>query len=175
MTPKRSSSKSPGSRPTSSTMRAYSASVRPTRAARSAPARFILPPFEFLDHGLQDEHAVGPAQQLLRRPLGMWHHAGHIALLVDNARNVRDRAIWIVLLVHRAVRCAIAKDHLPPLFHDSQRRCVHGIVAIAMSNRQPEHLPGPAAARERSVHILDAHRHGVTEKGQVAVAQQGAR
>src|SRR5450756_760654 len=79
MTPKRSSSRSPGSRPTSSTMRTYSASVRPTRAARSAPGSFMLPPFEFLDHGLQDEQAVGPTKQLLRRPLGMRHHAGHIA------------------------------------------------------------------------------------------------
>src|SRR5450830_621124 len=175
MTPKRASSKSSGSRPTSSTMHAYSASVRPTRAARSAPGSFILPPFEFLDHGLQDEQAVGSTQQLLRRPLGMRHHAGHIALSVDDARDVRDRAVWIVLLVHRTVRSAIAKDHLPLLFHDSQRRCVDSIVAIAVSNGQPEHLPGLAAACEHSVRILDAHRYGVAEKGQVTVAQQGAR
>src|SRR5450830_635182 len=175
MTPKRSSSRSPGSRPTSSTIRAYSASVRPTRAARSTPGSFMLPPFEFLDHGLQNEQAVGPAQQLLRRPLGMWHHAGHITLPVDDARNVRDRTVWIVLLVHRAVRGAVAKDHLSLLLHNSQRRCVHGIVTIAMSNGQPEHLPSLAAACEHSVRILDAHRYGVAEKGQVTVAQQGAR
>src|SRR6266571_9374974 len=95
-------------------IRSYSSAVNPRPRARSsvtfgsAPVnpspRLALEEGAVLDEAaeerVEDQQSVGAAHRRLRGALRMWHESQHGPLLVDDARDVPDRAVGVRGLGH---------------------------------------------------------------------------
>src|SRR5271165_5300637 len=93
MAPNMPNSKSLGSRPSKSRMRAYSAGVMPM--ARNAGNERVLLLMHGLDQGAKDHQPVCSSQEGITGALWVRHQRKHIAPRIPQAGDTGDRAVRI--------------------------------------------------------------------------------
>src|SRR5450759_3260933 len=98
---------------------------------------------------------IGAAERGLGTALRMRHHAQHVAACVDDAGDVMSRPVWVGAVRHAAARVTVAKDHLSTLLESRKRRGIGEVVALAMADRDAQHLTLGALRGERKVGALD--------------------
>ena len=86
----------------------------------------------------------------------MGHQAEDIAGVVDDPRDVVERAVGVGLRCDRAVFRAETEDDLVPGLQLGERRLVRIVVAFTVGDRQGQHLAWLAASGKGCVCILDA-------------------
>ena len=128
------------------------------RLAMSSPTphhlQLLLVPLQRLQHRQENQPPVVIAQHIFRAALRMRHHAEHIALCVDDSRNVIQRAVRIRFRRYLAIRPAIAEHDLRVRLHRRERDRIGIVIAVCMGNRNLQHLPGLTASREYCRSIL---------------------
>ena len=123
---------------------------------------------------IEDHEAVDAAEERLARALGMRHHADDVARLVAEAGDGVDRSVRIPRIVQPPVGIGVAKDHLAVRFELAQQFRRREVVALAVADRNPQHLADAGRRRERRVDLLDADVHVLAAVLQPAVAQHRA-
>src|SRR5947209_1447803 len=84
---------------------------------------------EGLDNTFEQRLAVGAAEHRLGGVLRMRHQPHHRLGLVEDARDVADRAVGIAGAIDRAIRRAVAEGDLAAVFEALQRVVVGEVVA----------------------------------------------
>ena len=118
-----------------------------------------------LQHRLEDDQPVGGAHQRLGGALGMGHHAHHVALAVEHAGDVAQRAVGVV---------DVAEGDAVLGFEFVERALVGDVAAFAVGDRQAQHLVllrGGGVGR-----VGGAHREAqfAADELQAAIADQRA-
>src|SRR6266542_5846118 len=168
-----------GSRPRLSTSASYSSQKRATSfSLRSLMATLIscsnqLP--SRLDHRPEEKEAVGAAHLDLGAALGVGHHPEHVAALVDDAGDVVDGPVGVGGGNHEAALVGVAEDDLAALLQARQRGRVGEVVALAVGDRDPQHLSALDQRREGGVLALADEVGPLAAELEPVVADQGAR
>src|SRR6266576_1587670 len=105
----------------------------------------------------------------------MWHQPHHVALVVTDTRDVRERAIQIRRRILAPLGCHVAKHDLPVALKLGEGRLVAKIISFGMRNRHFQHVPGFGLDSERRVRSLDANVYLSADKAQTGVARKHAR
>ena len=111
---------------------------------------------------------VGATHDAFDMIFRMRHHAEHIALRIDNAGDVIDRAIWIGA-------CGIPEHDLAVILDRLQRFFVGEIVAIVMGNRAADDLALFVGAAEGGVGIDHFQLDFLADELQRGIAHQRTR
>ena len=89
------------------------------------------------DHRLEDDEAVGRAHQRIGGAFGVRHHAEHVALAVEDAGDVAQRAVRVV---------DIAEGDAVLGFEFVERALVGVVAALAVGDREVQDLAAVEAA-----------------------------
>src|SRR5262245_19548129 len=174
-------------------MRSYSSAVRPWLRASSfvtlgsAPVtpsplhaddlsleeRAVLD--EAAEEGVEDQEPVHAAHSLLGRALGMGHQAQHGPFLVDEARDVLERAVGVGVLGETAVLLAVAEHDLALLAQAPQGGPIAVVLSLAVRDRHLEDLGRAHGAGEGRIRVLRAEVHVLTAVLEGLVAGERAR
>src|SRR5258708_6951034 len=98
---------------------------------------------------------VGRADRSLDVVFRMRHQPQHVAALAQNSGNRVGRAVDIPARIELAVRPHIAERHPSLALQPRHGFAVGDVVALAMGDRDADHLAGVVAAGERCVRALD--------------------
>src|SRR6187397_3161362 len=93
------------------------------------------------------------------------HEPHYVALCVDDARDVVDRAVRVVRVV--------AEDDLPRLLELGQKLGIGEEAALPVLDRDRQSLPDLAMREERRVSALDAELDVAADEGERVVRAQG--
>ena len=89
------------------------------------------PPRAASSHRLEDDQAVGRPHQRLGGALGVRHHAHHVALAVEDAGDVAQRAVGVI---------EVAEGDAVFGFELVERALVGEVAAFAVGDGQAQHL-----------------------------------
>src|SRR5437588_2445765 len=175
-----------GSRPRRLTIFWYSSSVSPCWAMRSLVMATgvrvafqkalrsqdgfwrISSPLYCVEQREQDQSPVFVAEQRVGATFRVGHHPQDIAGVVDDPRDIVERAVGVGLRRHLAVFRAVAEDHLVPSLQSGERCLVCVVVAFTVGDRQSQHLAWLAAAGEWRGGVLHADVNVLASEGEGA-------
>src|SRR6266513_6545595 len=100
-------------------------------------------------HRVKDTGSVLAAQDRGVAALRVWHDAHHVAAGVADAGDVAGRAVGVVPHV--------APHHPVARFELRRRALVHHVAAVAVRNRDLEHVASVVQTGEGGIRCLDAH------------------
>src|SRR5260370_34464197 len=109
-----------------------------------------------LEQREQYQASVSVPEQRVGAALRVGHQAENIAGVVDDPRDVVERAVGVGLRRDLAVFRAVTEDDLVSGLHLGERRLVRIVVAFAVGDRQGQHLAWFAASGKGWVCNLDA-------------------
>src|SRR3989304_4073417 len=119
-------------------------SARPPSPRAGPPARRSrgrrTPCRERLDHRFEHHQPVHAPERQLAGALGVRHQPDHVAPLVAEARNVRERSVRVRLGRDRAGRVAVAEDALAPALEPIEDLGWREVVAVAARDGDSQHL-----------------------------------
>src|SRR5438270_669739 len=105
----------------------------------------------------------------------MGHHAEHVPALVDDARDVVQRAVRVGARDDASLGVAVAKRDLAALLEPRKRRGIGEVAALAVRDRDTDDVALGAPAGERKVGAFDEKIRPLAPKLQRGVADQRAR
>src|SRR2546428_13315599 len=109
-----------------------------------------------VDQREQDQSPVFVPEERIGTALRMRHHAENIAGVVDDPRDVVERAVGVGLRRDLAVFRAVTEDDLVSGLQLGELRLIRIVVAFAVGDRQGLHLAWFAASSKGCVCNLDA-------------------
>src|SRR5260221_2916083 len=150
-------------------MRSYSSGVRPCLAMRSgvmAGSAVIeklgerphgggsgrplirVQRTERSQDGLEDDTAIGAAEEGIAGALGMRHEAEDIAPFVDDAGDALDGAVWIGGIDRRTARADVAQEHAALGIELAKGRGVSHVAAFSVRDGNVQRRTGAAKVQE---------------------------
>ena len=187
MTEKMPSSVSVGSRPSALTIRWYSSSFRPWRSRVALSCLAVSAHADALsgcrqrargmrrNDRLEHDEAIGTADRQLARALRMRHQADNVATFVADASNRLDRAVRVCVIGYDAGFVHVTEHDLAILLELAELVRSREVIALAVRDRNPQHLLRRARERKRRIGLLHAHMNVLAAKLQLAVAQHRTR
>src|SRR5262245_35960339 len=195
MTPNTATSSTVGVRPSRSTMRAYSSSVRPWSTASSAvtgrlagrPAWCLtgdpsgaghhrrlatarwLPLAEPGLDGSEELQAVLASREAIGGVLGMRHEAEDVARRVAHPGDVRERAVRVRLRHRTPGPIGVPEHDLLVRLERRDRRLVRHVASLAVLDGKLEQFAPAAAVGERGIGGLDTGRDHVAHEAPAPV------
>src|SRR5438093_6990176 len=126
-----------------------------------------------MHHGAEQLEPVDAAQLLLAAALGVGHHPQHVAAPVRDAGDRVHGAVRVGRRHYHPPLVAVAEDDLAVLLDPAQRRRVREVGALAVRDRDPQHLVAFQDVREGQVVALgDQVRPLAAELGRVVADQR---
>src|SRR6266567_2684784 len=185
-TPSIPSSMSLGGRFSASTMTRYSSLVSATsRSLRSStfrssiliasiPASCRQHLRRAVHHGAEQLEPVCAAKLGFGAPLGVRHHAQHVAADVDDPRDVVQRSVRVGGRAHAPFDVAVAEHHLAVLLEARQGGRVSEVAALTVRDEHADDLALVALRRERQIRALDDEVRPLAAVLERRVADEGA-
>src|SRR2546427_1456858 len=122
-----------------------------------------------LEQREQDQTSVFVPKQRVGAALWVGHQAEDIAGVVDDPRDVVERAVGVGLRCDFAVFRTVTEDDLVPGLQLGERRLVSIVVAFTVGDREGQHLAWLAASGKGGVCILGAEGDVLAQKGKGSV------
>ena len=119
-----------------------------------------------VEQPLQQHAAVGRAQQLLDRVLGVRHQRRHVALVVGHAGHRADRAVGVV---------AVAQQHLAAGLQLGHLRRVGEPATVVVLHRDRQHRRRSEQPGQPGRLTLDRERHVVAPELEAGIRPQHTR
>src|SRR5437899_10163480 len=107
-----------------------------------------------LEQREQDQTSVFVPKQRVGAALWVGHQAEDIAGVVDDPRDVVERAVGVGLRCDFAVFRTVTEDDLVPGLQLGERWFVRLVVALPVGDREVQHLAWLASAGEGTVALL---------------------
>src|SRR2546423_1529441 len=126
-----------------------------------------------MDRRLKNGPSILASEQTLAGPLGMGHHAEHVAPRIRDSSDVSKRTIGVCLSGDASIRRAVAENDLLLALESIERFLISKEVSLTMRNRNAQDLSRPAINCEGRNIRLDAKVDPFAAELAGGVSQQG--